>query len=213
MEKIQLGIAEDHYRYRKVFIKDLKTNYGNEIEVMLEAENGRDLLEQLKVYQPQIILMDIRMPVMDGMEAALLVRDLYPKIKVIVFTQFDFENNIIEMNQLGARSFIGKSQPREEMIKAIRIVHQGGSYMPEEIAKIWSDYLLLLRQRKGDVKIDDKERELLKMLCRGMSSTKIGEVVNKSPRTVEEHCANLRKKFNVANKEQLIALVSKNKIV
>jgi DNA-binding NarL/FixJ family response regulator len=213
MGKITVGIADDHAYTRKSFVKSIRHFHSNEIEVILEANNGSDLLAQLQLGQPEIILMDIRMPIMDGMEATLRVRDLYPKIHVIVHTQFDLEQNIIEMNKLGVKSFIRKSQPLEETIKAIQIVKEGGHYFPEEVSKIWSRYLLSLKEVQGNVKIDDKERELLKFLCRGMSSTEIGDAMHKSPRTIEEHSANLRKKFGVTNKEQLIALVSRNKIV
>ncbi len=133
MERIQLGIAEDNHRYRKNFINELILNHSDEILITLEAVNGSDLLQKLKFCQPQIILMDIDMPVMDGIEATLHVRDLYPEIKVVVFTQFDIENNIIEMNLLGTKSFLGKSQSTEEIISAIKIVNSGGIYYPKEV--------------------------------------------------------------------------------
>jgi two-component system, NarL family, response regulator DegU len=213
MEKICIGIAEDHHSSRKNFIEALKTFFSKEIEVVLEAKDGSDLLEQLKLNQPQIILMDVSMPVMGGLEATLHARDLYPQIKIIVYTQFDSDDNIIEMNKLGVKSFLDKAQSLDEVIKAIRIVNDGGFYFPEAIAKVWNNYIVQLHKTQGDVKLDSKERELLKLICQGKSSTEIGKALNKSPRTIEEHCANLRKKFGVTNKEQLIALVSRNKIV
>jgi two-component system, NarL family, response regulator DegU len=213
MGKITVGIADDHAFTRKSFVKFVRLLHANEIDVVLEADNGRDLLTQLQSCQPEIILMDIRMPIMDGAEATLHVRDRYPKIHVIVRSGLDLEQNIIEMNKLGVKSFISKSEPVEEVIKAIQLVKQGGHYFPEEVEKIWSRYLLSLIEVQGNVKIDNKERELLKLICQGMSSREIGDAIHKSPRTIEEHSANLRKKFGVANKEQLIALVSRNKIV
>ncbi len=213
MVKISVVIADDHTFTRRNFVKVIQTYYNQEIEIMLEADNGIDLLAQLKFYQPEIVLMDIQMPKMDGMEATLHLRDLYPKIKVIVRTEFDLEYNIIEMNKLGVKSFIGKSQPVEEVIKAIRIVKEGGHYFPEEVTKIWSNYLINLREMQGGVKLDEKELVLLKLFCQGMSSKEISEKLHKSPRTIDEHRSNLCKKFGVANKEQLIAFVSKNNIV
>jgi two-component system, NarL family, response regulator DegU len=213
MGKITLGIADDHAHARKSFVKFIRSCYAQEIEVILEATNGSDLLTRLQFCQPEIILMDIQMPVMGGMEATLRVRDLYPTIKVIAFTQFDSENNIIEMNQLGVKSFLDKSVGLDEIIKAIRIVKDKGMYLPESVEKIWGNYLARLAKTRGDVKLDDNEREMLTMICQGMSSAEIGNAMHKSPRTIDEHRSNLCKKFGVANKEQLIALVSRNKIV
>lgn len=212
-ERITLGIADDHVHTRKNFVKVLRSHGANQLTVMVEADNGRDLLTQLKFYQPQIILMDIRMPVMDGIEATLHLRDLYPKIGVIVYTQFDTEHNIIEMNKLGVKSFIDKAQPLEEVIKAIQIVKQGGNYFPASVSAIWANYLRTLREIHKGISLDDREYELLKLLCQGLSSTQIATLMNKSPRTIEEHRTNLCKKFGVANKEQLIAFVSRNKII
>jgi two-component system, NarL family, response regulator DegU len=213
MGKITLGIADDHDYIRNSFIKFIRSCYAHEIEVILEATNGSDLLTRLQFCKPEIILMDIQMPIMGGMEATLRVRDLYPTIKVIAFTQFDSESNIIEMNQLGVKSFLDKSVGMDEIIKAIRIVKDKGMYLPEAVEKIWGNYLVKLAKTRGNVKLDGKEREMLTMICQGMSSAEIGNAMHKSPRTVDEHRSNLCKKFGVANKEQLIALVSRDKII
>jgi two-component system, NarL family, response regulator DegU len=213
MEKIQIGFAEDHVIFRTSTIRALKAAYENEVDVVLQANNGKHLLEQLKFHQPSIILMDISMPLMDGIEATLHVRDLYPKIKIIIYTQFDTEDNIIELNKLGVCSFLDKAQDVDELMKAIRIVKDGGIYFPEPISKIWNDYLSSLREVQSGIMLDDRERSLLKLICEGLSSTEIGKKLNKSARTIEEHRANLCKKFDVSNKEQLIAHVIRKKII
>lgn len=106
MTKIKLALAEDHKEFRKA-IKRL-IHLEGDLEVILEAENGLHLLDQLKAKTPNIILMDIRMPKMNGIEATVRIKEEYPEIKIIAFSQYDQEENIIEMNIHGVKSFIGK---------------------------------------------------------------------------------------------------------
>jgi len=213
MKTIQIGIVDDHAVFRKTLIEALSSLCGSDLEVVLEARDGIDLLNQLKDKRPQIILMDISMPNMGGIEATLRMRDLYPHIRVIVYTEFDLEDNIIEMHKLGVKSFLDKQQSIDEVVKAIQIVSEGGFYFPEPVAKVWESYINQLHRQQGDIKLDTKERELLKLICQGKSSTEIGKALNKSPRTIEEHSANLRKKFGVPNKEQLIVSALKNNFI
>ncbi|NOS55692.1 MAG: response regulator transcription factor [Cyclobacteriaceae bacterium] len=213
MKMIQIGIVDDHAIFRKTLVEALSSLCGSYLELVLEARDGIDLLNQLKDKRPQIILMDISMPNMGGIEATLRVRDLYPHIRVIVYTEFDLEDNIIEMHKLGVKSFLDKQQSIDEVVKAIQIVSEGGFYFPEPVAKIWENYIKQLHKQQGNIKLDKKELQLLKMICEGKSSIEIGNTLNKSPRTIEEHSANLRRKFNVANKEQLIVLAAKNNFI
>jgi two-component system response regulator DegU len=211
---IKLGIAEDHDQFRKALKRLIHTE--KDIEVILEADNGQDLIEKLQDVQPDIVLMDIRMPLMNGIEASLILREKYPAIKIIAFSQYDQEENIIEMNIHGVKSFIGKEDHYEELFKAIRIVHSGGVYMTDRSASIIQKYLSrnvnVEHSRVGLPEISESERKLIKDIVKGLSSTEIAKTIDKSPRTVEDMREKIYRKFNVENKEQLIALVSKHNL-
>jgi two-component system response regulator DegU len=212
---IKLGIAEDHNQFRKALKRLIHTE--KDIEVILEADNGQDLLAKLRDVQPDIVLMDIRMPLMNGIEASLILKERFPAIKIIAFSQYDQEENIIEMNIQGVKSFIGKEDHHEELFKAIRIVHSGGVYLTDRSAAIVQKYL----SKNANVErfhirlpaISESERRLIKDIVNGLSSTEIAKTIGKSPRTVEDMREKIYHKFKVENKEQLIALVSRHNLV
>lgn len=210
MTKIKLAIADDHEKFRKEIIRII--HLENDLEVILEAANGTDLLEQLKIKTPDVILMDIRMPFMDGIEATEKINELYPHLKIIAYSQYDQEENIIKMNIHGVKSFIGKEDEPEELFKAIRIVHDGGLYMTDNAALIIRHYLagISLTGAEDFVgsefenNLSEIELLILKSICRGLSSTDISKIIHKSHRTVEKYRNDLYQKFKVNNKKELI---------
>lgn len=121
MTKINLAIADDCEQFRKAIIRLI--HLENDLEVSFEAENGLHLLEELKNKTPDVILMDISMPVMNGIEATDKIKELYPDLKIIAYSQYDIEANISQMYIHGVESFIGKEDDPQELFKAIRIVH------------------------------------------------------------------------------------------
>src|SRR5882724_10682819 len=118
---IKIAIADDHKIFRRSVLLLLKREAG--IKVIAEANDGEELLSQLQLGLPDIILMDLRMPRMDGFEATKIVRGKYPGIKVIVFTTFDIESNIVELSRLGIKSFLSK-ESCEELARVIKIVYE-----------------------------------------------------------------------------------------
>jgi DNA-binding NarL/FixJ family response regulator len=209
MKKIKIGIAEDNKVSRKAIAKLIQTE--DDLEVILQAEDGKQLLELLKTITPDIILMDIRMPEMDGIEASEKVKELYPSIKIIAFSLYDLEDLIIEMNIRGVKSFIGKEDDPEELFKAIRIVKDGGVYMTDRSAEIVQRYLSHISKYLKDQpdSICEHEKILIKMIIEGLTSRQIGEKMGKSHRTIDDMRERLYLKFNVKSKTQLIALASK----
>ncbi len=207
-DKIRLAIADDSIRLQKA----LQLIFQNEddIELVLIANNGVDLLAKLKVVttMPDIILMDIQMPEMNGIEATERIRNQYPSIKIIALSQFDNESNIIQMYKRGVKSFIGKGNDIEELLTAIRVVNCGGGYMTGLALSIIQKQLpspndpLAISNEMPD--LTDFEKKLLSAIYDGQSSTKIGFFFFKSPRTIEKHREKLYKKFNVSSKEELI---------
>lgn len=208
MIKIKVGLAEDNARFRKAFLRLMKPD--PDLDFIIEAENGADLLVQLESMTPDIILLDIRMPVMDGFEAAKIIHKTYPQIKIVAFTQFDLEENIIEMSKIGVKSFVGKNQ-MEEVPRILKIVHEGGVYYPDKVAEIISTYLKRNSSfsSKCPVSLTELDVTILQGICKGFSSTQIGDLTNKSPRTVEKYRNELYQKFKVNNLQQLIVEASR----
>ena len=209
MSKIKLAIVDDHKMFLQSTVKLIETE--KDMEVILEAENGIQLLELLKSITPDIILMDIRMPKMNGFEASYRVRELYPEIKIIAFSQYDYEDNIIKMNIRGVKSFIGKNDHPSELFKAIRTVYGSGAYMTNLSLEIIQNYIAKVSKYLKDLpdSINEQEKILIKMIVAGLTSKEIGIKIEKSHRTVEDMRDKLYEKFNVTCKEQLIALASK----
>jgi two-component system, NarL family, response regulator NreC len=209
MSKIKLAIAEDYKPFRQQIVEIL--NQEVDFEVILQADNGKELLESLETIQPDIVLMDIKMPVMDGIEATDRIRKAYPKTKIIAFSQYDNESNIVEMNIHGVKSFIGKNDEPKELFKAIRTVNGGAVYMTNRSAEIVQRYLSNISKllNHSPSELCEQEKTFLKMIIEGLTSQQIGKKLAKSHRTVDDMRQKLYLKFNVKNKEQLIALASK----
>jgi DNA-binding NarL/FixJ family response regulator len=180
---------------------------------VLQAENGKDLLEKLNEGTVDIVLMDIRMPEMDGLEASIQVKEHFPQIKIIILSQYDLEENIVNLYKQGVKSFIGKDDNPTELIKAIRTVFNGGFYMTDRVGKVIQRYLGAAPLVAGMTILTNEEKFLLTALCKGHSSTEIGNMIFKSPRTVEKHREDLYRKFGVSSKEQLILLTSKQGLI
>lgn len=208
MTKIKIAIVDDNKQFRKAIKALFKTE--RDLEIMLEADNGINLLEQLEKEQPEIILMDIRMPKMDGIEASKKVKELYPKIKIITFSQYDYESNIIQMYIIGVKCFIGKSDSPDELIKAIRTVHTSGSYMTDLSSEIIQRHLAYQAKESNNIHLlDEQEKVLVKMIIKGLSSVEIASKINRSPRTVDKMRERLYYKFAITCKEELITLAWK----
>ena len=210
--KIKLAIAEDSFRFRKAFL--LLMRQEKDFEFVIEAENGADLLLQLEMVIPDIILLDIRMPVMNGFEAATEIQRKYPAVKIAAFTQFDLEENIIEMSKIGIKSFLNKDQV-EDVPRILRIIYKGGLYFPDKVAGIFQRYLKRIPTSISTCpfKLNEIELVLLESICKGWSSSRIAGIINKSARTVEKYRNQLYRKFKVENKEQLIVEAYKWSII
>ena len=208
MSKIKIALVDDNKQFRNSIKILFKTE--RDLEIIFEADNGVELLEQLKTEQPEIILMDIRMPKMNGIEASKKVIELYPKIMIITYSQYDYESNIVQMYIVGVKSFIGKDERPEELLKAIRTVYTSGSYMTDMATEIIKRNLPYKAKESNNIHLlDEHEKDFIKMIIKGLSSVEIATKINKSPRTVEDMRKRLYSKFNIDCKEQFIALASK----
>ena len=133
MKKIKVAIADDY----KIFREGLKVSLGQDdnMHVLLEADNGEDLLKEIESKQPDVIIMDLKMPIMDGMEATQLVRKKYPAIKVLVVSMYEDDKFIIHLMEIGANGYLLKNAEPDEIRKAIYSVHENGYYFNDLVNK------------------------------------------------------------------------------
>lgn len=215
MSKIKIAIADDY----KIYRDGLKVGFMSDenLEVVQEADNGEALLQGLPATQPHVIIMDLKMPIMDGMEATKEVRKRFPAIKVLVVTMYDDDKFIIHLMEHGANGYLLKNADSDEIIKSIYAVHENGYYFNDLVNKALLKKLLL----KGNVKpsfnqnieFTERELEVLKLICEEKTAAEIGKELFISARTVEGHRTKLIEKVGVRNTAGLVMFALKNGIV
>lgn len=212
MKKIKVFLVDDH----KLFRNGLSLLMESEKNIIItgEAENGKDFLESIEQEQPDVVLMDIEMPVMDGFQATEVACQKYPDIKVISLTMFGEEHYYLKMIEAGAKGFILKNSDIEEVIKAIKTVYSGGTYFSQEILYNMVKNIQDVRKETGpSVGLSSRENEILELICKGFSNIEIASELNISKRTVEKHRSNILEKTQTHNTASLVMYAIENKLV
>lgn len=210
MNKINVLLTDDH----QIIIDGLKSLLKNqeEIKVSAEANNGREAIRILGLIAIDVLLMDIDMPVMNGIEALKEITNQFPEVKVIILSMHNEAGMIKNLIGLGAKGYLLKSCSQEELVEAIRKVASGQSYFSADVT------LSLLKPSfadpgKTNELLTDRETEILKLIAAGFSNKEIGDQLFISHRTVDTHRTNLMKKLDVGNIAGLISYAIKNGIV
>jgi len=209
-KKMKVIIVEDH----EIFREGLKRVISemDDVELAGEAENGAVFLEMLKKISPDVVLMDIQMPVMDGLEATEKALRLDPSLKILVISMFGEEEYVYSMVEKGVSGFILKTSGILDLERAIKKIAIGQQYYSEEIMG-----LLVKKVRSVDyvekVSFTDREMEVLRMLCRGLSNNDIADKLFMSVRTVEGYRNKLLQKTGSSNVINLVIYALKNKLV
>jgi DNA-binding NarL/FixJ family response regulator len=215
MSTIKIAIADDY----KIFRDGLKVGLSADenLEVILEADNGEDLLKALETNTPDVILMDLKMPIMDGMEATKAVRKKYPTIKVLVVTMYEDDKFIIHMMENGANGYLLKNAESEEIRKSIYAVHENGYYFNDLVNKALLKKLVLKNNLKPsfnqNVELTERELEVLKLICEEKTAAEIGKEIFLSPRSVEGIRQRLIEKVGVRNSAGLVMFAVKGGLV
>lgn len=208
--KKKVIIVEDHAVFReglKRIIAEIE-----ELELVGEAPNGAVFLEMLKKQSPDLVLMDIQMPVMNGMEATEKALRIDPSLKILVLSMFGEEEYVYSMVDKGITGFLLKNSDVTDLKKAILRVSEGQQYYSEEIMSI------LVKKVRGYDTVDkivltEKETDVLRLLCKGLSNNEIADKLYLSVRTVEGYRNKLLQKTNSANVLNLVIYALKNKLV
>ena len=212
--KIKILLADDHLLVRNG-IKSLLEEEHN-LEVIGEASNGKEALELAKELSPDLLIIDVRMPIMDGIEAVGLLKNYSPNTKSIVLSMHDSEEYILKSIKAGANGYLLKDTGKLEFIKAITTISNGGKYFSGDISDIIVSNFLQSNaptptkptSSTNTHGLTKKEVEILQLILSGKTNSEISEELGKSKRTIETHRFNLMKKLNVKN---LIELSSKAK--
>ncbi len=215
MSKIKIAIADDYKIYRDGLKVGLSAD--DNLEIISEADNGEDLLKLLEVNLPDVIIMDLKMPIMDGMEATKQVRKKYPSIKVLVVTMYEDDKFIIHLMENGANGYLLKNAEPDEIRRAIYSVHENGYYFNDIVNKALLKKLVLKNNLKPsfnqNIDLTEREQEVLKHICEEKTAAEIGKEIFLSPRSVEGIRQRLIEKIGVRNTAGLVMFAVKHGIV
>ncbi len=209
MDIVRVIIADDHV----IFRKGLRTvlNEITNVKVIAEASNGHELLEILKNNKTDIILMDIKMPLIDGIEATKKISEKFPEVNIIALTMHEEIGYFNKMLEAGATGFLLKKTNREELQNAINTVMQGDNYYSEEfVCNINSKNNTKISAK---INLTERETQILELICKGMSNNEIAKHLGISQKTVDVHRCHLFEKTGAKNAPHLVMFAIKHGII
>jgi two-component system, NarL family, nitrate/nitrite response regulator NarL len=176
------------------------------------VENGKEALDLLKLVRTDIVLMDIDMPVMDGIEATIRIKRTMPDVKVISLTHHNERAMVQRLMDCGSDGYALKNIDRDGLLSAIRTVMRGDKYFSEEVTRKLAEQQVVTAPSGAEAELTERETEILRLICEGLSSKQIGEKLFISPRTVDTHRTNLMGKLDIHNVAGLIRFAFQNGI-
>lgn len=197
-DKISLVIVDDHPLVLDGLTSRLERS--NQIDVVGQASNGQDAIKIVEQVMPDVVLMDINMPIMNGIEAAEIFKEKFNAVKLLVLSMHDDREYVMNMARAGVKGYVLKSASADEMLMAIKAVHMGGIYFSPSIAKI------LTNQEKNsqDEALSTREQVVLRLLAGGMSNKEMARELDISVRTVETHRRNIKVKLDISTTPGLV---------
>jgi len=206
MSKIRVLLADDHPVVQLGLGQALSAL--PDMEVVAVTGNGQEALEKTCVLQPNVALLDLSMPDMNGIDATRLIKEHRPEVRVVIFTMQDREAFLQRVFQAGADGYVLKGAPISEVVQAIRAVHGGACYLSPRVQRGVIQSFLRTREASPDVmlydQLSDREQQVLRLLVEGHSTVRIGEMLFISPKTVETHRTNIMQKLGL---ETLVDLI------
>ena len=210
--KRRVIIVDDHTLFRNGL--RILLNTLEDYQVVAEAANGKQFIELLEKDVPDLVLLDINMPVMDGIEAATIAQKLYPDIKIITLSMYGEEDYYYKMVNAGVKGFVLKNSDIKEVKTALDVVYEGGSFFSSELLQnLVNSLKSSSRSKEFHAELSEREMEILILICQGLSNQEIGDKLFISKRTVDKHRANILEKSESKNTAQLVVYAIKNKLV
>lgn len=214
-KKTNIIIVDDHKIFRDGLIMLL--NNFDFVSVVGQASNGEEFLELMDKVTTDIVLMDINMPKMNGIEATKQVLKSHPEIKIIALTSFADDEYIEQMISAGVEGYMLKRSDIEDFEKAIKKVAKGGSYFSSEIIKVITRNLYKNKEQESKkqviAKFTSREKEILHLICKGLNNEQIADLIHLSPKTIEKHKSSLFQKTETFNTVNLVIYAFKNQLI
>lgn len=201
---IRILIADDHPVIRNGLT--LMVNYTPDMEIIAEVTNGIEAIAQFRRHQPDITLMDLRMPEMGGVDAIVAIQQEFPAARIIILTTYEGDEDIYRGLQSGACGYIFKNVSMEEIVKAIRIVHTGKKYIPPEVGE-------KLSERMNRPQLSPREHEVLQLVAQGKSNQEIADDLHLSESAIKYHVNNILSKLGVSDRTQATIVAIKRGLV
>ncbi|PID88906.1 MAG: DNA-binding response regulator [Bacteroidia bacterium] len=219
MSMIKVLVVDNHQIVRDGIFALLTKE--TDMEIVGELSTGEEVFEKLESIQPDVIIMDIDLPNMSGIDVAMRLKREYLDVKVIMFSSYTDAESIFNSIQAGVKGFLPKNSSRDHLVEAIRTVHKGMEYMSEKIPNtIVMEYIKMSEKAKGDKfsqsrarALTDREKQILTHIAEGHPNREIGKMLFISARTVETHKNNILRKLELRSTIDLVKFAIKNKMV
>lgn len=217
MNKINIVLADDHVLVRKGIMAMLESD--NDINVVGEAGNGNEALASARALHPDILLLDIRMPGMSGLEAAAKLRNYSPGTKAVILSMHDSEDYVIEALNAGAYGYLLKDTDKAEFIKALKQIHAGNKYFSGAVSNVLAKLARphsstnVASSKDDTYHLTRREKEILRKVVDGQHNQDIADSLGKSVRTIETHRFNIMKKLAVNNAVDMINKTIKENLI
>jgi len=208
IKKTRLVIVDDH----QLIIDGIKALLRDEesIQIVGEASNGKEAIEVIDLLETDVVLLDIDMPVMDGIETSKILHQKYPKLAIIILSMHAEKGLIKNLVEIGVKGYLLKNSSRAEILKALNEVMEGNSYFSPEVTLSLLNKSSENRSRQSEIDLTDREEEVLRLITSGFTNKEIGEKLFISHRTVDTHRTNLMKKLDVNNLAGVVSYAIKH---
>jgi DNA-binding NarL/FixJ family response regulator len=209
---IRLVLADDHTLVRQGLRQYLEM--GGDIDVVGEASTGQEVLDQMESKQPDVVVLDLRMPGMDGLEVARRIQEHYPDVGVMMLSAYDYRQFVVEAVRAGARGYVLKSMDADQLVQAVHLVAAGNMVFDPQVVVALAEELSRAKEReqKGDV-LTSREIEVLQLLAFGHSNKDIADRMAISAETVKTHLEHIFRKLGTSDRTAAVAEALRRRVI